>query len=96
MSEVLRKINDMFHVDTEGYLVKTSNGQRVPDDEPVFFLRGRDNLAVRALEHYHAMAIEAGCTTYLTEGVANSIHKFRQFATQNFNRMKQPGITRGK
>jgi hypothetical protein len=96
MSEVLRKINDMFHVDTEGYLVKTSNGQRVPDDEPLFFLRGRDNLAVETLIEYQAIAARNGCNDYLLDGVEDSIKKFRQFAAQNYDKMKQPGITRGK
>lgn len=51
----MRRVNEMFHVDDEGRLVKTSNNQPVPEDEPVFILRGRDNLSVPTLIHYHKM-----------------------------------------
>ena len=47
----MRKLNGMFHIDGDE-LIKTSNGQPVPEDEPLFILRGRDLLAVTAIIAY--------------------------------------------
>lgn len=47
---IKRQINHMFHVDENYRLVKTSNDQAVPDNEPVIIIRGRDRLALPAFE----------------------------------------------
>lgn len=95
-NDKLHTLNNMFHVDFEGHLVKSSNGQRVPDDEPVVILRGRDRLALRTLEYYEKLAEEDGCTQWFLEKLDPPIQAFAKFADEHPERMKQPGITRGK
>jgi hypothetical protein len=91
-----RKINDMFHVDSEGFLVKTSNGQRVPEDEPVFILRGRDTLSLVAIESYIGEMEEMGCDRDRINDVRTVAKDFLNFTVLHPERMKQPGITKGK
>lgn len=92
----MRKINEMFHVDDEGFLVKTSNGERVLLDEPVFILRGRDRLAVVALNSYVNEMGECGCDWERINAVGKVIQEFYKFAMLNPDRMKFPGVTKGK
>jgi hypothetical protein len=92
----LRKLNDMFSVDSEGYLVKTSNGERVPDDEPLFILRGRDNASCDAIGSYIEAMYDAGTPEDRIEQVNAVLDRFRTFAVEHQDRMKIPGITRGK
>jgi hypothetical protein len=76
-------------------LVKKSNGEAIPDDEPVFILRARDHNAVAALLLYKDVCIEDGCNDYQMDGVNLAIKLFGDFANQHPDKMKQPGITRG-
>lgn len=89
----------MFHVDDEGYLVKTSNNERVPEDEPVFILRGRDVLAVASIHHYAGLLIGhngAGDVGQRMFELGAVVHDFMRFKIQHPERMKVPGVTRGK
>lgn len=92
----VRAINPFFHVDTEGYVVKTSNNERIPDDEPVFLFRGRDRLAVPVLLYYRDLAIQDGCNDYMLNRVNTDLVAFEEFKERFPERMKQPGVTRGK
>lgn len=76
-------------------LIKRSNEDPVPDDEPIFILRARDHLAVQALEYYYLISRKDGCTDYHLEGLRQQIALFRDFAEDHKDRMKQPGVTRG-
>lgn len=93
----MRKINQMFSVDDDGYLVKTSNGQRVPEDEPVFILRGRDILAAATIHHYAGLMAgqDADVGMRMFE-LGEVVHDFLEFKRNHPERMKQPGITKGK
>lgn len=91
----MRRVNQMFHIEGER-LVKTSNGQPVPEDEPLFIIRGRDAIAVAALFAYRDLALDNGCNDYLLGGVDQVITDFVAFAQAHPERMKQPGVTRGK
>lgn len=93
---VMRVVNDMWHIDEHYRLVKTSNDQPLSDDEPVFIFRGRDRLAVRALELYRKLCLHAGCNDYMISRLDAPIEAFRRFATEHAERMKLPGVTRGK
>jgi hypothetical protein len=92
----MRKLNEMFHTDDEGFLVKTSNGQRVPADEPIFILRARDMLALLALDAYQGALREHGCDADRIRQHAEVVKEFENFMTVHPDRMKQPGITKGK
>jgi hypothetical protein len=91
----LRKLNEMFHVDDEGYLVKTSNNQRVPEDEPIFILRGRDNQAVQTLKLYHSFFTAMNGDPDRLKAIEAVVEAFMKFKLEHPERMKQPGSTRG-
>jgi hypothetical protein len=42
MMEKARDIDSKFAVSTDGKIYKKSNGEIVPNDEPLFLLRGRE------------------------------------------------------
>jgi hypothetical protein len=91
----MRKINKHFHIEGE-QIIKTSNGQPIPADEPVFILRGRDKLAMNTLWDYWDLADDDGCTEDFKARVREYIAEFEEFASKNPERMKQPGGTMGK
>lgn len=74
-------------------IVKTSNGEAIPEDEPLFLARGRDNLALPMLAYFQTLC--AGCSDYQIRANAETIAKFTRFRQEHPERMKQPGITRG-
>lgn len=76
-------------------LMKMSNGELIPDDEPVFILRGRDYLARGVLRDYIKMSAEDGCNEYHIDGLNAAVERFDEFAEKHPDRMKQPGCTRG-
>jgi hypothetical protein len=91
----MRTLNEMFSIDDEGYLVKTSNGERVPEDEPLFILRGRDFLAVQAIYHYLEEMIESGCDSERIAAVRKVAKQFVDFEVAHPERVKLPGSTHG-
>ncbi len=76
-------------------LIKRSNEEPVPEDEPIFILRGRDHLAVEVLKCYRALSISDGCNDFHMDGLQAQIALFVDFAKDHPERMKQPGVTRG-
>lgn len=97
-----RRINKRFHIliaelSLSGIkIIKTSNGQEVPLDEPLFIIRGRDHLALQALEDYRKSCVRDGCNEYFLNEIDEAIAEFRQWRVQNYDKMKQPGVTKGK
>jgi hypothetical protein len=53
-------------------IVKRSNGEVIPYDEPIFILRGRDHLAIDLLEQYYALCNDDGCTDYQLNAINQS------------------------
>lgn len=92
---IKRQIDLKHHIDTEGRLIKTGNGVEVPENEPLMLFRGRDRLALPMLMKYRELCIEDGCNDFQLSQVDAIIDKFRDFADENPQIMKQPGITRG-
>jgi len=80
----------------QGPIVKKSNGEVLPVEEPLFLMRARDWLAVPMLLKYRELAVADGCNDYLLALFDESLDQFRKFAAEHVNRMKQPGVTRGK
>ena len=91
----MKVIDPKYHIEGEK-IIKTSNGEEVPDNEPMILFRARDNLAVDMLKTYLQISIEEGCTDHQILGVTERISEFERFAYKNPERMKQPGCTRGK
>jgi hypothetical protein len=90
----VRNLDGKFSIDGDR-VIKTSNGEAIPDDEPVFLLRARDHLAIPLLEIYNQLSIVDGCNEYHFDALNKTIAKFAQFSRLNPGRMKQPNITRG-
>lgn len=91
----MRKLNEMFHIEGE-QLIKTSNGQPVPEDEPLFILRGRDAQAFATIVHYRDLCESQGTPKQRVTDLDAVIEKFLRFRNANRERMKTPGVTLGK
>lgn len=87
-----RSLGDRFHIE-HGEVVKTSTGETVPRDEPVFLIRARDHLAIAALTSYMTLARSDGCTDELLVSLHSIREQFIFFARNHKDRMKQPGVT---
>jgi len=91
----MRQIDSKYHVKNER-IIKTTNGEEIPYNEPLFLFRARDKLARDALIYYKFLCVSDGCTDYQLDGINVAIEKFDMFAIQNPTIMKQPGVTLGK
>jgi len=78
----------------DGKIVNRVSGAEVPEDEPLFLLRARDQLAVLLLNEYLEMAVINGCDATHITAIEITIQRFQDFAHLHPERMKQPGITR--
>ena len=88
----MRKLNDMFHIEGE-QLVKTSNGQSVPEDEPIFILRGRDALAEATIGYYINLCWKMGVPEDRRQQLLAVGEKFHDYAKRKTT--KTPGSTHG-
>jgi len=91
----MRIISNRFHLEGEE-IIKTSNGDPIPHDEPLLILRARDRLAIPILKIYQQLAIVDGCNDWFMGELAKTLKQFEDFAKLHPERMKQPGVTRGK
>jgi hypothetical protein len=89
----VRQLNEMFHIEGER-LVKTSNGEAIPDDEPVFILRGRDCLASWTIRRYIDACEGSGVPEDRLEALRKVKMKFSHYAIEHST--KTPGSTHGK
>jgi hypothetical protein len=76
-------------------LVKISNGEAIPEDEPIHIFRARDKYALDALKIYLEISRESGCNDYHEKGVMDQISRFEKWRDEHPEKMKIPGITRG-
>jgi hypothetical protein len=82
------------HVGVE--IVKKSNREIIPYDEPIFILRARDRLALPALQAYLNLCEANNCTDYQLGSLERQIEVFKIWRREHADKMKQPGITEGK
>ncbi len=94
--EKARDIDAKFAVSTNGKIFKKSNGEVIPDDEPLFLLRGRDLLATEFLHLYAKISEERGCNSYHFKKLGETRGGFIKFKNEHPERMKMPSITEGK
>lgn len=85
----------MFHIEGE-QLIKTSNNQPIPDDEPVFIIRGRDKLALAIIGYYMGLSETLGSPEQRLSELNKVLVKFQSYADAHSEKMKVPGITLGK
>ena len=74
-------------------IVNSINNKEIPEDEPLFIFRGRDNLSITTLETYKNLCELANCTKEQINGIEGMIQKFKDFRKNNPDKMKQPGST---
>jgi len=91
----MRQISNRFSVDGDE-IIKTSNGEPIPHDEPLLVLRARDRLALPLLRIYQQLSIVDGCNDWFLGEQQTTIAQFEAFARDHPDRMKQPGVTKGK
>lgn len=91
----MKAIDAKYHIEGE-QIIKTSNGQAVPDDEPKFLFRGRDRLLLPALMEYRKACILDGCTSYQVRILDQKIQEIREWQKANLDKLKQPGCTEGR
>ncbi|MGH3427736.1 MAG: hypothetical protein ACRDQZ_09250 [Mycobacteriales bacterium] len=84
----------MFHIEGER-LIKTSNGQAVPDDEPLFILRGRDKFALYTMIGYVELCVQFGVPQDRLDDLGKKVEQFRKFRAES-DTVKLPGSTHGK
>jgi hypothetical protein len=88
-------MNDLkYKIETQ--IVNRSNGRPIPKDEPIFFLRARDYLALPLLYAYRKICEGDACNSYHLGGVNRVIRRFERFKKLHPEQMKQPGITKGR
>jgi hypothetical protein len=93
--EKARDIDSKFAVSTDGKIYKKSNGEIVPEDEPLFLLRGRDLLALDLLWAYKNLSLSNGCNGWHMYNLGVTTNLFLKFKTEHPDRMKVPSITEG-
>lgn len=91
----MRIIDGKYHIVDE-QIIKSSNGEPIPEDEPTFIFRGRDHLALFLLQHYRVQCEQDGCSDYQINLLDEQIERFRKFREEHPDRLKQPGCTQGK
>lgn len=91
----MRQLNSMYHIEGE-QLVKTSNGQAIPEDEPVFILRARDRVAIHAIRIYVVLCQVDMVDDERVEQLFAVIDRFCSWMMLNPGKVKQPGITKGR
>lgn len=94
--EIKRKVGNRFAISPDGLLFKVSNGEILPEDEPLFLMRARDHLAVESLVKYRALAERDGCNDYFLGLLNDTLKEFLDFAATHPEKIKQPGVTRGR
>jgi hypothetical protein len=62
----------------------------IPDDEPLFILRGRDCVAVDALYAYQRLAEQNGADLDHLDAITLAIHRFDRFRREHPARIKRP------
>ena len=89
------QIDPKYSTDGER-IIKPSNGQAIPPDEPLILFRARDHLALTLLRIYRELCEIDGCTEFHLKCIDGRIEAFSDFKRQHPERMKQPGCTMGK
>jgi len=90
----LRILDPKYQIVNE--TIVNNAGVPIPEDEPLILFRARDRNALAMLRHYRLLCEEDLCTAFHMDGIDNRIAAFAEFKHLHPERMKQPGITRGK
>lgn len=80
------------HIDEKILLANLKTGMPIPNDEPVFILRGQDSLALVAIETYCRSVTDNSTTVNERSGPTAhaAFMAFQRFAQEHPDRMKMP------
>lgn len=81
-------MNDAKYDVSDGRFVNRRSGNPIPEDEPVFILRARDNHAIAAMSYY----VECCQDDLHRCDVESVINTFRAWRDANPDKTKEPGI----
>lgn len=84
-------IKDLESMQVKPGMISERTGQLVPESEPLFVLRARDNHAQAALQAYLEFCGDAKCSAEHIAGICEAIQRFMNFAQVQNAEMKQPG-----
>lgn len=62
----------------------------IPEDEPVFLLRGRDAATVAAIQSYEAVCVALGSPQRHLNGVQEARERIRMWQQENRSRVRVP------
>ncbi len=79
--------NAVFEIVDNRLVSTTKAGETVPDDEPVFILRGRDLKALSTIRSYQSTFSPMNDSWKTTQKVLNDFSEFRE---QNPKKMTEP------
>ena len=82
----------MIHARTDYQRIQDPTG-KIPQDEPVFLLRGQDSLAPEMLEIYALAAHKAGASPALVDSVYKHAQAMRKWQTEHT--VKVPDMPEG-
>lgn len=85
----LRQLDRKYWIDTSG-VIHTPSGSTIPADEPLFILRGRDELASELLHKYSKLADARHCGTVHLRQISITAAEFNKFAQDHRDRMHLP------
>jgi hypothetical protein len=67
----------------------------IPEDEPVFLLRGKDKLVPRLLEYYEMMCKAQGANEGQQESVIRAAEEIRRWQGEHYDSVKLPDTDNG-
>lgn len=73
-----------------GPIINSASGEAIPQDEPVFLFRARDNQALNVLEFYWELVNEDPDNAEHANAVRRRIEEFYTFKETHPERMKRP------
>lgn len=82
---------DPKYIIIDGKLANTKTREFIPDDEPIFIIRGKDVHAYGLISNYLDKCMDA---RHRVE-IHRSLIEFLQFRTLNAYRMKEPNTDQG-
>jgi hypothetical protein len=62
----------------------------IPDDEPIFILRGKDKLAFQTIMNYQSMAVSRRCPEAFIGDLDKVLERFEEWQDQHSELMKLP------
>jgi hypothetical protein len=62
----------------------------IPEDEPIFIIRGKDKLATESVDDYLALAAARGCNSTFLKDLESVVSDFERFQARNPDVVKLP------